>query len=66
MSTEFIELLLVAFEEKGQIWIIGSRQWVNHQMNDFYVKRLVLDRVQFMPIIPAPFAPGKFMTVLDR
>lgn len=71
MSTEFNELLPVSHDEKtpdekGQIWIIGSREWVNHQINDFYVRRLVSDRARFTPIIPAPFARGKFMTVLER
>ncbi|MEP0922305.1 hypothetical protein [Leptolyngbya sp. ST-U4] len=66
MSTEFTELLPLPPDEKGQIWIIGSREWVNHQINEFYVKRLATDRVQFTPIIPAPFARGKFMSVLER
>jgi hypothetical protein len=35
-------------------------------MNEFYVRRLATDRVQFTPIIPAPFASGKYMTVLVR
>lgn len=35
-------------------------------MNELYIKRFVLDRVQFSPIIPALFAPGKWMTVIVR
>ncbi|MBD1853861.1 hypothetical protein [Leptolyngbya sp. FACHB-711] len=66
MSTEFSELLPFSDGEKGQIWIIGSREWVNHRINEFYVKRIATDRVQFTPIIPAPFAPGKFMSVLEQ
>jgi hypothetical protein len=34
-------------------------------MNEFYVKRIATDRVQFMLIVPAPFE-GKFMTLLVR
>ncbi len=66
MSTEFSELLPFSDGEKGQIWIIGSREWVNHRINEFYVKRIATDRVRFTPIIPAPFAPGKFMSVLEQ
>ena len=75
MNTEFNELLPLSPDEKGQVWIVGSRNWVNHKINEFYVRRLVSDRfalsalrgrVQFTPIIPAPFAPGKFMSVLDQ
>ncbi len=35
-------------------------------MNKFYVRQLANDRVKFTPIIPAPFAKGKYMTVLER
>jgi len=43
-------------------------------MNEFYVKRIATDfpsetlreRVQFTRIIPAPFATGKYITVLVR
>ncbi|WP_088893543.1 hypothetical protein [Leptolyngbya ohadii] len=71
MNTEFNELLPISYDEKmhdekGQIWIIGSREWVAHQINEFYVRRIATDRVQFTPIIPAPFARGKFMSVLER
>ncbi|MBD1853730.1 hypothetical protein [Leptolyngbya sp. FACHB-711] len=66
MTTEFNELLPLSPDEKGQVWIVGSRDWVNHKINEFYVRRLVNDRVHFTPIIPAPFAPGKFMSVLEQ
>lgn len=75
MTTEFNELLPLSPDEKGQIWIVGSRNRVNHKINEFYVRRLVSDRfalpalrsrVHFTPIIPAPFAPGKFMSVLEQ
>lgn len=66
MSTEFNELLPVSAGEKAQVWIIGSRDQVIHLINEFYVKKIATDRVQFTPIIPAPFAPGKYMTVLER
>jgi hypothetical protein len=39
---------------------------VNHQINEFYVKQIATDRVQFTPIVPAPFARGKFVSVLER
>ncbi|PSB22292.1 hypothetical protein C7B61_03050 [filamentous cyanobacterium CCP1] len=66
MSSEFNELLPVSSEERVQIWIIGTRDQVVFTMNEFYVRRLASDRVQFTPIVPAPFASGKYMTVLVR
>lgn len=66
MSAEFNESLPVFTDGYPQIWIIGTRDQVIHQMNDFYVRRIATDRVQFTPIIPAPFATGKYMTVLVR
>ncbi|WP_416669787.1 hypothetical protein [Egbenema bharatensis] len=66
MSSEFNELLPVAQDERVQVWIIGTRDQVIFTMNEFYVRRIATDRVQFTPIIPAPFASGKYMTVLVR
>ena len=74
MTTEFNELLPDSAEDKAQIWIIGSRQQVDHLINECYVRKLASDfpsetlreRIQFTPIIPAPFAAGKFMSVLVR
>jgi hypothetical protein len=66
MTTEFNELLPVSPAEKAQVWIIGSRDQVNHLINEFYVKKLTTDRAKFTPIIPAPFAAGKYMSVLVR
>ena len=66
MTSEFNELLPVSPAEKAQIWIVGSREQVAHLINEFYVKRIATDRVQFTPIVPAPFAEGKFMSVLVR
>jgi len=74
MNTEFNELLPVQTDDsptetqsdRAQIWIIGTRDQVIHLMNEFYVKRIANDRVQFTPIIPTPFATGKYMTVLVR
>jgi hypothetical protein len=66
MTAEFNDLLSVQHGEKTQIWIIGSRDQVTHTMNEFYVKKIANDRVKFTPIIPAPFATGKYMTVLMR
>jgi hypothetical protein len=66
MTTEFNELLPVSPEDKAQVWIIGSRNQVTHLINEFYVRKLASDRVQFTPIVPAPFAAGKYMSVLVR
>jgi hypothetical protein len=64
--TTFNERLPLPPADKVQIWIIGTREQVTHTINEFYVKQLVLDRVHFTPIVPAPFAQGKFMSVLER
>lgn len=66
MTTEFNELLPVAHGDKAQIWIIGTREQVLHLINEFYVRRMVEDRVKFTPIIPAPFDSSKYMTMLLR
>ena len=66
MTTELNELLNAPDDDKVQIWIIGTRDQVIHQINEFYVKRIATDRIKFTPIIPAPFAKGKYMTVLVR
>ncbi len=70
MTTEFNELLPDSLgdrsAEKTQIWIIGSREQVQHTINEFYVKQIANDRVKFTPIVPAPFSAGKYMSVLVR
>jgi alkanesulfonate monooxygenase SsuD/methylene tetrahydromethanopterin reductase-like flavin-dependent oxidoreductase (luciferase family) len=66
MTTEFNELLSVSPEDKAQVWIIGSRDQVAHLINEFYVRKIASDRVQFTPIVPVPFAAGKYMSVLVR
>ena len=66
MSSEFNELLPVSPAEKPQIWIVGDREQVAHLIDELYVRRFATDRVQFTPIVPAPFMPGKFMSVLIR
>ncbi|MGG6296433.1 hypothetical protein ACQ4M4_18735 [Leptolyngbya sp. AN02str] len=66
MTSEFNDLLPTQQAEKPQIWIIGTREQVVHIMNELVVKQVVHDRVKFTPIIPAPFASGKVMTVLVR
>ncbi|HEY9642419.1 MAG TPA: hypothetical protein V6C57_18175 [Coleofasciculaceae cyanobacterium] len=74
MTTEFNELLPAQPADKAQVWIIGSRDQVTHLINEFYVKQItsdfpletLRDRAKFTPIIPAPFAAGKYMTVLVR
>jgi hypothetical protein len=66
MTGEWNQQLPVVDDDRVQIWIIGSREQVTHQMNEFYVRKMTNDRVKFTPIIPAPFAAGKYMTVLVR
>jgi hypothetical protein len=53
-------------EERGQLWLIGSKEQVRHLINECYVKRMATDRTQFSPIMPMPIIPGKFMSVLTR
>ncbi len=66
MSTEFNELLSLSPDEKPQVWIIGTREQVTHLMTEMTVKGMVRDRVHFSPVIPAPFANGKYMAVVVR
>ena len=66
MTSEFNERLPVLPAEKAQIWIVGTREQVAHLIDELYVRRIAADRVQFTPIVPAPFADGKFMSVLVR
>jgi hypothetical protein len=75
MSTEFNELLPDwagndsagnSESEKAQIWIIGTREQVQHTINECYVRRLATDRAQFTPVFPFPFSSGKFMSILVR
>jgi hypothetical protein len=66
MTTEFNELLPISHGDKAQVWIVGTREQVTHLMNEFYVKQIANDRLHFTPIVPAPFANGKYMSVLVR
>ncbi len=66
MTTEFNELLPVSHDDRAQFWIIGTRDQVQHLINECYVRKLVSDRLDFTPIVPAPIMPGKYMTVLLR
>jgi hypothetical protein len=66
MNAEMNDLLPVSHGDKAQIWIVGSREQVLHLINECYVKKLASDRAKFTPIIPAPFAAGKYMSVLVR
>ena len=66
MSTEFNELLQSPCGDQLQIWVVGSREQVNHIINEFYVKQVITDRSQFSPMIPAPLARGRYMTLLLR
>jgi hypothetical protein len=66
MSTEFNELLPEPHDERAQVWIVGSREQVNHIISEMYVRQMITDRSQFSPAVPAPFAQGKYMSVLLR
>ncbi|MBW4464935.1 MAG: hypothetical protein KME07_08035 [Pegethrix bostrychoides GSE-TBD4-15B] len=66
MSSEFNELLQSPRGDLPQIWVVGSREQVIHIINEFYVKKVITDRSQFSPLIPAPLAPGQYMTLLMR
>ena len=66
MSTEFNERLSNFYGDRAQIWIVGSREQVNHIINEMYVQQMITDRSQFSPLVPAPFAQGKYMSVLMR
>lgn len=80
MSTEFNELLANAAApqfaqpspepppvgDKLQIWLVGSREQVQHGINELYVKRVAPDRALFSPIVPFRWLPGKFISILER
>ncbi len=66
MSSEFNELLQRPYGDEAQIWVVGSREQVNHIINEFRVKQMIIDRSQFSPLIPAPLAPGKYMALMMR
>ncbi len=66
MSTEFNELLPNPHDDRAQIWIVGSREQVNHIISEMYVQQLITDRRQFSPLVPSPFAQGKYLSVLIR
>ncbi|MBW4465454.1 MAG: hypothetical protein KME07_08435 [Pegethrix bostrychoides GSE-TBD4-15B] len=65
MSTEFNERLPEPLGEQAQIWIVGTREQVNHIISEMYVRQLITDRSQFSPMVPAP-VQGKYMSVLLR
>jgi hypothetical protein len=80
MSTEFNELLSQSaapileptnwdgppLDDHLQIWLIGSREQVQHGINELYVKRVAPDRARFTPIVPAHWFPGKYISILRR
>jgi hypothetical protein len=80
MTTEFNELLanaavpqfgqplpeLPPVSDKLQIWLIGTREQVQHGINELYVKRVAPDRARFSPIVPFRWFPGKFISILER
>jgi hypothetical protein len=66
MSTEFNELLNFPHDSRAQVWLVGSREQVQHLINEMYVKRIITDRSQFSPPIPVPAISGKYMSVCMR
>jgi hypothetical protein len=70
MSSEFNELLSSYgsshSDERTPIWVVGTREQVEHFMNELYVKGVVSDRAHFSPIVPAPFASGKYLVIVAR
>ncbi len=66
MTSEFNELLPESLGERAQVWIVGTREQVNHIISEMYVRQMITDRSQFSPMVSVPFAPGKFMSVLLR
>ena len=71
MSTEFNERLPnpdgnQPYGDRAQVWIVGTRDQVNHIISEMYVQQLITDRSQFSPLVPAPVTPGKYMSVLLR
>jgi hypothetical protein len=63
---EFNELLRNPHGDRAQVWIVGSREQVNHIISEMYVKEMISDRSQFSPLLPVPISPGKYMSVLVR
>ncbi len=66
MTSEFNELLPESLGDRAQVWIIGTREQVNHIISEMYVRQMITDRSQFSPLLPSPFSPGKYMSVLIR
>ncbi len=66
MTSEFNELLPESLGDRAQVWIIGTREQVNHIISEMYVNQLITDRREFSPLVSAPFAQDKFMSVLLR
>ncbi len=66
MTSEFNELLSEPLGNQAQVWIVGTREQVNHIISEMYVKEMITDRRQFSPLLPSPFSPGKYMSVLIR
>jgi hypothetical protein len=66
MTSELNELLPGSLGDRAQVWIIGTREQVNHIISEMYVKEMIRDRSEFSPMVPVPFAPGKFMSVMLR
>ncbi len=66
MTAEFNELLNDPHDDRAQVWIVGTREQVNHIISEMYVNQLITDRRQFSPLLPSPFSPGKYMSVLIR
>ncbi len=66
MTSEFNELLPESLGDRAQVWIVGTREQVNHIISEMYVRQMIMERSEFSPMVPVPVAPGKFMSVLLR
>ncbi len=66
ITSEFNELLPESLGDRAQIWIVGTREQVNHIISEMYVRKMITDRSEFSPMVSSPFAPGKYMSVLLR
>ena len=64
MTNETNFLLPICDGDEMEIWIISSRVRVIDKMNEFCVKRIARDRVNFTPIVPVPRRIGRYMTIL--
>ena len=66
MTADLNRLLPVSMRQRPQLWAIGSREEVNHMINELCASGFAPDRARFTPIVPMPFAEGRYMSILMR